>query len=472
MIRLLLTWVLLFQVGLIYSNSTNDSIIIRGLGSYYKNSTIEIFAIEDYITNTEKLLQSTKTDTSGYFEFRFGKMLTQKLVIRSKKNSSFLFVQPGGNYLITIGEKNEYDEKNPNGNHVDLIFYQLDSLDINYKVLKFERWLEKELGEFYHLKKINSNEYSKRYSELKKSADKQFSKDTNVYFLFHYKYALIELDDLESVTANLRVQNYLRWFAKFPVYYTNVSYMNYFNSFYQSLLVNLNNNVKNNLYDAVINRSPSMAMNALSECIELKNIQIRELAMLKLFYDQCYDKRYPKTNILFMLDSIKNKSKIPEHRKIALNIIERVSELSLGSKFPDFSLLSIKEDTLTNHKLEGKHLYFHFYDPNDEKSQIDLPPLMKLHQLYGEYVQFVSIIIANDNASNITKFPWHQVVLNEENDFIKSLKIIHYPRYMLLDATGNIVANPAMGPTPGNDYETIEPIFFQIKRIITGERRR
>jgi hypothetical protein len=470
--RILFFFVLLFQLSWSYSNIINDSIIIQGVGSYYKNAIIEIFSIDDYITNTEKLIESKRVDSIGYFEFRLKRMATQKLVIRSKKNSSFLYVQPGGKYLITIAEKNEYDEKNPNGNHVDLIFYQLDSSDINYKILRFERWMDKELGDFYHLKKINPKEYEKRYRELKRKADIQYSNDTNVYFLCHYKYSLAETDDLEIVSSQTRLQNYVKWFSKFPVFYRNVSYMNYFNAYYQNLFLHLDNSVKNNLYEAVINRSPSLAMQALSEDVELKNIQIRELALLKLLYEQCYEKRYPKSNVLFILDSIKQKSKFPEHRKIASNVIDRVTELSIGSRFPDFKIQSTKGDTLSNIKLEGKHIYFHFYDPFDEKCQIEFPPLVKLHQAYGEYVQFISIAITSNGLTKDLELPWNQVIINQESDFIKSLKILNYPSYVLLDATGNIVANPALGPIPKNDYETIEPTFFQIKRIITGERRR
>jgi hypothetical protein len=97
---------------------------------------------------------------------------------------------------------------------------------------------------------------------------------------------------------------------------------------------------------------------------------------------------------------------------------------------------------------------------------------VKLHQAYGEYVQFISIAITSNGLTKDLELPWNQVIINQESDFIKSLKILNYPSYVLLDATGNIVANPALGPIPKNDYETIEPTFFQIKRIITGERRR
>jgi peroxiredoxin len=471
--RILFLIILILHASVSLASAVKDSISIRGVGSYYKNSPIELLVIDDYITHKEVVLQTSKVDSVGYFEFKFKNIPTQKLVIRSKKNSSFIYVQPGGKYLITLPEKNEYDEKNENGNFVDIVFYQLDSTDINYKILNFDRWLEKELGEFYHLKKVKTEEYEKKYESLKKKADNFAKKDTNLFFLYHVKFSLAEMDDLEAVSSSLRIQNYAKWFHKLPVYYRNDSYMNYFNIFYENLLVYLKNSQKDMLYDAVINRSPTLAMKALGDEETLKNIQVRELALIKLLYEQCYDKRYPKTNLLFMLDSIRLRSRFADHRKVASNSIDRVTELSIGSRFPEFQLFSQNSDTISTEKLEGKHVYLHFFDPTDDNCMKELQPLVKLHNTYGDYIQFISIQVKKTNSTDRNlKLPWPTISISEEDNFIKSSKIKIFPTYILLDATGNIVAIPALKPVPNSEYQTIEPLFFQIKRAITGERRR
>ena len=471
--RILFLIILILNASVSLASAVKDSISIRGVGSYYKNSPIELLVIDDYITHKEVVLQTSKVDSVGYFEFKFKNIPTQKLVIRSKKNSSFIYVQPGGKYLITLPEKNEYDEKNENGNFVDVVFYQLDSTDINYKILNFDRWLEKELGEFYHLKKVKTEEYEKKYESLKKKADNFAKKDTNLFFLYHVKFSLAEMDDLEAVSSSLRIQNYAKWFHKLPIYYRNDSYMNYFNIFYENLLVYLKNSQKDMLYDAVINRSPTLAMKALGDEETLKNIQVRELALIKLLYEQCYDKRYPKTNLLFMLDSIRLRSRFADHRKVASNSIDRVTELSIGSRFPEFQLFSQNGDTLSTEKLEGKHVYLHFFDPTDDNCMKELQPLVKLHNTYGDYIQFISIQVKKTNSTDRNlKLPWPTISISEEDNFIKSSKIKIFPTYILLDATANIVAIPALKPVPNSEYQTIEPLFFQIKRAITGERRR
>jgi hypothetical protein len=454
----------------IFAQSKSDSIKIRGVGSYYKNALIELYQIEDYITFKESLLARTTVDSTGYFEFKLKKIPTQKVVIRSKKNSSYIYVQPGGNYLITIPEKNEYESKNPNGNHVDVIFYKLDSTDINYKVLKFDRFIEKELGDFYHIKKINSTEYERRYSAMKKEILKRNSKDTNLFFLYHVKYSLAEMDDLESVTGKTRSQKFVQFITGVPMYYRSNNYMNYLNVYFENLISNVSNQVKDDLYDAVIFRSPTLAMKALSSEKDLKNIQLRELALIKLLYEQSYENRYPKTNLIFILDSLKTKSKFSEHRKIAENVLERISDLSVNSKFPEFNLVTVKGDTISNQNLDGKHVYFHFYDPNDEESQKAIQPLFKLYQNYSDYIHFVTISLIDLKIDKFPDFPWNTVCLSEADNFMKLCNIKVFPSYILLDESLNILANPALHPVPNGSYETIELVFFQIKRQITGER--
>jgi hypothetical protein len=98
---------------------------------------------------------------------------------------------------------------------------------------------------------------------------------------------------------------------------------------------------------------------------------------------------------------------------------------------------------------------------------------MKLHNSYSEFVHFISIQVSSEKSSqNKINLPWPIIQLTEDDSFIKASKIKIFPTYILLDATGNIVVNPALKPVPNSEYQTIEPLFFQIKRAITGERRR
>jgi len=465
---------ILYAISPVYTQVKSDSIQIRGVGSFYKNEEIGLFAIEDYISGKEKCILKSKVDSVGFFEFKIPRLYTQKLVLRAKKNYSWIYVQPGGNYLVTLPELNEKDTKNPKGNQVNLTFYRLDSTDINYKILSFQNWLDNEMSQFYHLKKVKPTEYDARYKKMKKRAGDLYGKDTSLFFRYQVKFTFAEMDDLETVSAQTRQQKYVQNLVKYPVYYNNEAYMNYFNLYYGNLTSFLSNSVKDKLYDAVAYRSPSLAMAALGEEPELKNIQIRELSLIKLFYDQFYEKRYPKTNLILMLDSISQYSKFQKHRLIAGNVLDRITDLTPGTRFIDFSLkCDNNKDTLTNQKLEGKHVYIHFYDPTIAESKREIEPMLNLYEKYKDYIQFVTIVVETNGTkiSNVN-FPWSVVRISEKDEFIQKCKINSFSSYILIDAAGYIVVYPALKPIPNSDYDTIEPYFFQIKKIITGERRR
>ena len=97
---------------------------------------------------------------------------------------------------------------------------------------------------------------------------------------------------------------------------------------------------------------------------------------------------------------------------------------------------------------------------------------MNLYEKYKEYIHFVTVVVASDSKKTELNLPWHVVELTQNDEFIKRCKFNSSSSYILLDAAGYIVSNPALKPVPNSDYDTIESYFFQIKKLISGERRR
>ena len=54
--------------------------------------------------------------------------------------------------------------------------------------------------------------------------------------------------------------------------------------------------------------------------------------------------------------------------------------------------------------------------------------------------------------------------LSNSNSIWNNYQIESFPHYTLIDATGYIVSNPALGPTPNGQYETIDKTFFHIQK--------
>ena len=74
------------------------------------------------------------------------------------------------------------------------------------------------------------------------------------------------------------------------------------------------------------------------------------------------------------------------------------------------------------------------------------------------------ITINLDNLKRIQSLTWDKYSLSNSNSIWNNYQIESFPHYTLIDATGYIVSNPALGPTPNGQYETIDKTFFHIQK--------
>ena len=123
-----------------FCKGKEDSILIRGIAKYYKNHPIQLYKIDDYISNKESLIESSIVDSNGIFQFKIRNVPTQKLLLRSRRNIAYIYVQPNSEYFFEMPSKNEFEPQRLYGNDIELIFYNLDSSDINYKILSFQNF--------------------------------------------------------------------------------------------------------------------------------------------------------------------------------------------------------------------------------------------------------------------------------------------------------------------------------------------
>ena len=182
---------------------------------------------------------------------------------------------------------------------------------------------------------------------------------------------------------------------------------------------------------------------------------------------------FPQTNIITVLDSISNHGLFKENRVIAANIITRLMELAPGSKAPDFTV-SGSGTIYDLKKYSGKHLYLFFVSPSNVECQKQMELLVPIYQRYQKEVQFLMVIKEDGRTDPPTMdafrkgLPWESVIVEPGNTIFKTYQVINIPYYVVIDPIGYVVAAPAMGPTPNGQYETIDKLFFYIKKAIDG----
>ena len=451
-----------------------QTVSITGFTPGYVGKTLSLYKIQDYFSMSEALLASTTVAPDSTFSLVFDSPIEQKVILKSSNNKGFMLVQPGADYRVYFPQKDKYEPFKPSGTEVEIAFIDLDSTDLNYKVLGFQRWVDYFIGNNYHLKNIDFKQFVSNLDLFKTNVEKAYKEDTSVYLKTHIRFTFAGLDNIPNAAERNRYEKYDFYIRNTPVYYDCETYMTYIGDFYQKFVPRLSNEANQAVYEGVLHSSPSMIMKALGTEYTMSNIQIRELVMMKMLAEEFHSQDFPQTNILTILDSLSERALFKTHRMIAGNLKAKLTELVPGGKAPEFVLIQLGKDTKTLRDFSGKHLYIHFMDPQSIHTKQELPLLTEIYNMYKDYVQFVSVCKEadfDDEAKALLKqFKWDVYVLPESNAIWKKYGIEAFPQYTLIDAAGYVVSSPALAPTPNGQYQTIDETFFYIKKTLEGGR--
>lgn len=462
---------ILFFIVILFSQVRAQSLTeISGFAPAYVGKEIEVYQISDYITLREERIASSTVKEDSTFSLVFNLDETRKLILKSGNNKANMFANPSAKYEVLFPEKSKYDPYNPSGNFVELIFYGLGKEDINYKVLEFNRWNDEFVARYYTKNNADSKYFVARLDTFKMDVEKYYKADTlDRYFNYHRKYTIAKLDDLRFMGARNQYEKFDFYIHNTPIYYQNEAYMQYIMHFYEKLLPRISSELNNQFYLGILKSSPTAIARALSKEYTLsKQYKLRELIMLKTLAECYYDKDYPQTNILTILDSVSKGALFPENKLVAQNIRFRLTELSSGSKAPDFLLKDGALD-VTLHSFQKKYLYLFFADPSSVDNMKQMNLLKPIYERYKDNFSFVMVYKDKpeiDAAKLKNELPWQVIPAKESNSIFKNYNVVNYPYYMLIDPFGYVVSAPALGPVPNGSYDTIDKIFFLIQKAL------
>lgn len=456
-----------------------QKVVLSGYAPDYIGQEMKVYRIKDYLSDQTTMIASATVEEDSTFEMSFFSDAIEKVIVRCNNNHSFLYVEPGASYTLFFPERSKYDPKLPSGNTVEMTFYDLDSTDINYKILGFQRWMDYFIGGTYHLRNDKKSAlFSAKLDTFKTNVYNYYLPDSseNSYFLKTYiRYSIAGLDNINTLAERNRYEKYDFYLEKYPVSYNNDIYMDYLTSFYEKSIPLLAKETNQKFYNGVIRSSPTLIFNALGSEYTLKNPKIRELVMIQALAEAYYSDEYPKTNIETILDSLSHNSLFQAHEPIAKNILDRLTDLVPGGKAPNFVLHQNESSpkTLTDYK--GKHLYIQFMDPRSESNMRELEIMKEMHERYKDYVQFLTIypkyeVSPEENKETLRNLPWDSFEVESDHSIIERYRVVNYAHFVLIDAAGYIVASPAPTPTPDGEYDTIDRTFYYLKQQIDQER--
>lgn len=444
---------------------------IEGYAPAYVGQQIDLYETTDYISGKQERIASTKVADDSTFTLSFNLEETKKLELTGMNNHALIYVAPGHSYEIGFPDRNEYDPFRPLGNNVEVTFYNLDSTDINYKILQFNRWSDEFVGVYYTRNNAEQEYFAKRLDTFRLNVSQYYAADTtDLYFRAYIRYSLAKLDDLRFAGAKDRREKYQFYLQTSPVLYSNDAYMSYVNAFYEKIISTLPAEVNDKAYLGLIRSSPTLMFNALSQEYTLhNNRRLSELVLIKLLGEMYYNKDYPQTNVISTLDSIASNGLFEQSRIIAANMKDRITNLAEGALAPDF--LVLEDGKAVNlQSFHGKYLYLIFIDPGLNETYKQLSLLAPIYRKYQEDIEFVGIVKSDGSAQEKGKIAdaslWKNYFLPASHDIFKTYKVSTTPYYVLIDTEGYIVEAPALGPLPNGNRQTIDEKFFYINKAL------
>ncbi|MFT5860033.1 MAG: hypothetical protein ACI865_002141 [Flavobacteriaceae bacterium] len=454
--------------------ATGQSVTVSGLAPSYVGQDIEIYEIEDYFSMKERFITSTTVEKDSSFSLSLSSPYIQKIIIKAGINKGFLYIQPDTKYRLFVPEKNKYDPYRQNGNQIEIGFLSLDSTDVNYKILGFQRWIDHFVGNNYYLRSKDAVTYVAHLDTFKLNVEKAYKADTSLFFKTYVRFTIAGLDNVNNAAERNRYEKHDFYIKHTQVQYRNDAYMDYLIKFYQEMIPRLPSKTNQAVYDGVLQGSPSLVMKALGTEYTMINLRIREMMMINGLSEMYFSDEFPQTNILSILDSVANRSLFKSNAIIAKNLRDRLTELVPGGPAPTFVLSQTGKETKTLLGYQGKYVYLHFLDPNRIENIKELALLENIQKEYKDYVDFVTIYKEADSLDTaylkqVKALDWDVYELSKGNSIWGKYRVESYPQYVLIDGTGTIVESPALGPTPDGQYRTIDRTFFYIKKKVDQE---
>ncbi len=442
--------------------------VISGNAKSYAGDTLCMYAVTDYISNTEILVATAPVSADGDFVFKIqGVDHTFMAYIDLTVFKGVVIVQPKANITIGLPKKQQLaieDRLNPYFKPEKFyVFSSSASLDnLNNAIPMFDREYNLALNKVYYsfqgVSKAYVDSVEAKISAAVPASDKFFTDYRE------YKFALFDH------TAYRRNKNDIlqKLFTSREVLVHNPAY----NELFDELFVNPLSGGKTSvvsvqgLYTGIYDKSyNSLKRMLLTDPVFSANDRLVDYVILKGLNDSYYADTFPKENLVAVADSFAVMSKNVDLRPIAQRLSEKFKKLLLGYAAPDFSLKDSKGNDFTL-SAQNKFVYISFFNPMSYTAQSEFELLKKIRSEFKpDVLQMVTIFVAQDYSEMeqfLAKNPdciWPVVWYNHNTKLLKDYNIRAYPTYYMTSPDGKLVMNPAPAPT-----EYFEPKFANLVR--------
>ena len=425
---------------------------------------IYLYEIEEFFTKSERYVQKFKTTEKNRFYFEVENKEVKRYVIRLNNSYSELYLEPNGTYKIVFPEESVEVIPYFSGREMELLFLELDSTDINYKILGFEAWLDDEFADLYLLKDVEPTKFIDGVLKFKMEVLAAYKDEESEYFKNHIKYVLGKtIDNINYFGGPNELEKFNFYIRDQEVLYNLPSYIDYFQDFYSGIRLKLNERSKQGVFIGLNEANGEVLIRGLLSDSIVPNIQIAEMVALEMMKSEYPKGNIHQNNLIKLAKFIELNSGHETNKIIAKNLQKKFYSLAAGDPLPTIYLQD--KSVLGN---TNKYQYIHFFDPSNPKSLAETFALKSLYDKYKNDIDFVTIYLESKSRNKgfkkrvLQEIIWPVYGLSYYHPIWKTLNVGTFPYYVLINKELNIESIPALGPIPNGVYETIDKTFHEL----------
>jgi peroxiredoxin len=430
--------------------------IVEGTAPGAEGKSVVLGKFRDLVTFEEMNLDSAVIDSTGKFSLACNLSEPVYVSVSIDFHKMEMFLEPGKKYGLNIAPQdfNSSREINP------LLLSQnlqaeirTDLNDLNIQVNEFNAMYDQFV--LSNFEALYRDRNKSKLDSFRVKTDKQFESVTSPYFRAYVRYKLAGIEQLTQALTQSQLAK--KYFNGQPLLYENLEYMDFFNSFFSKYLT-VTSRILHKIDYLPLLKSPDAyekLMKVMAQDTLVRDESLRELVLLKGLMEMFNTTGYNQEEVILVIRSIQAKSKVPEHRMIAVDMEKRLMNLKPGTEAPGFTLSDIRDKKVSLKSLRGKPVLLCFWTTYCPTCLTQLDLMKTLYDKFSDRMWFVSISADRDFIKmkyfleQKKEYTWYFLHLGNQYGLLKDYDVRSFPLFVLIDREGLIYRYPAEFPDKG-----------------------
>jgi thiol-disulfide isomerase/thioredoxin len=462
--------------------------LISGSAKDHGGDYALLYVLADAISNERVFVEKALIGPDGKFEFRQNVSVVTPYYIVIGSERALLYLEPGTNYQFQYPQPDANAFQRFVDTEVELIFDRADTNELNMLIRRFNALYFKFMDEHYYDFALNNfskhpsvakeltpsskeppsennatkavevvgklSVFPEVVSRFKEQVDAVFSTNyDNEYFKTYVEFSMSEIELLAGLQRKYYYESY---FMSRQLPLLNPAFGSAFRLFYKNALFVSSSELQKRINVAVNVEKSSLALTeAFSGDTITRSPDLRALMCIYGLSQVKKGDMLLEENVCKTLQDFYDNRKGDEIGRIAERLLLQKKRFKQGWKIEDITLTDVKGNRWKWSEQESKPTYFFFFATWSTSSLKELAMIQKLHDEFGQDVQFVAVSMDRDielmkkylEANRGQKY----LVLSGLGDPLLSQKmsIKSIPHAVFVDRDGAVVTSYTRRPSEG-----------------------